>query len=129
MKPIIVSESFPKEINLVWKIISDLKRCDWVPGVKNITLERKIRSFTMEGMGRIKEKIIICDTKTKVLQYSAIQTSIPIKHHLATIKLAEIKNGTLLKWVTEIEPFEFGIFIEKNMLKSLTQLRIVLAEI
>ena len=83
----------------------------------------------MEGMGKIKEKIIICDTKTKVLQYSAIQTSIPIKHHLATIELAGIKNGTLLKWVTEIEPFEFGIFIEKNMLKSLTQLRIVLAEI
>ena len=129
MKPIVVSESFPKEINLVWKIIRGLKRCDWVPGVKNITLEGKIRSFTMEGMGRIKEKIIICDTKTKVLQYSAIQTSIPIKHHLATIKLAEIKNGTLLKWVTELEPFKFGIAIEESMLKSLSQLRIVLAEI
>ncbi len=83
----------------------------------------------MEDMGRIKEKIIICDTKTKVLPYSAIQTSIPIKHHLATIELAEIKNGTLLKWVTEIEPFEFSIAIEESMLKSLTQLRIVLAEI
>ena len=74
---------------------------------------RRIRSFTMEDMGRIKEKIIICDSKTKVLQYSAIQTSIPIKYHLATIELAEIKKGTLLKWVTEIEPFEFGISIEK----------------
>ena len=82
MKPIIVSETYPYKLDLAWEIISDLKRTDWVPGVENITLNGDVRSFTMEGMGKIKEKILLCDERKKILQYSAIQTSIPIKHHL-----------------------------------------------
>ena len=69
MKPIIVSETYPYKLDLAWEIISDLKRTDWVPGVENITLNGDVRSFTMEGMGKIKEKILLCDERKKILQY------------------------------------------------------------
>ena len=65
MKPIIVSETYPYKLDLAWEIISDLKRSDWVPGVENITLDGDVRSFTMEGMGEIKEKILLCDEQKK----------------------------------------------------------------
>lgn len=129
MKPIIVSETYPYKLDLAWEIISDLKRSDWVPGVENITLDGDVRSFTMEGMGEIKEKILLCDEQKKILQYSAIQTSIPIKHHLATIELAEIKEGFLLKWTVEIQPSSYIPAIEQSVLVSLKELHKVLKAI
>ena len=41
----------------------------------------------------------------------------------------ELGTSNKKKKVTEIEPFEFGIAIEESMLKSLSQLRLVLSEI
>ena len=126
MEPIIVSEPYPYKIDLAWEIISDLKRSDWVPGVNSIILNGDVRSFTMEGMGKIKEKILLCDDQKKILQYSAIQTSIPIDHHLATIELAEIQEGFILKWTIEIEPIKYISALEQSVLMALKELHKVL---
>ena len=45
----------------VWSIISDISRCDWVPGVESIELEGNKRVFKMQGMGRLVEEILSCD--------------------------------------------------------------------
>ena len=45
-------------INEVWNILSDISRCDWLPTVNHVELEDDCRVFEMEGMGKIKEKII-----------------------------------------------------------------------
>ena len=102
MRSIVISNSFPVDINEVWKVINDLTRCDWIPGVQKISIKDNIRSFGMEGMGKIKEKIIGCNQESKQLKYSTIETSVPIEHHLSTIELLAIKEGCLLKWTTEI---------------------------
>ncbi|HJM15635.1 MAG TPA: SRPBCC family protein, partial [SAR86 cluster bacterium] len=46
---------------IIWSIVSDLSRSDWVPGVESITLEDNVRTFKMKGMGRLVEKIVKCD--------------------------------------------------------------------
>ena len=94
MKTIEEKRSFNVSPQMIWNIISDLSRSDWVPGVESITLEDNVRTFKMKGMGRLVEKILRCDHDALELEYSAIETLAPINHHLAKIKLVSNDNET-----------------------------------
>ncbi len=127
MKTLTLTESLNHNVNLVWEIISDLSRSDWVPGVDEISLEEDTREFFMQGMGKIKEKILLCDERNKVLKYSAIETPAEIKHHLACIELTESETGCDFSWSTEIDPEIYGSRVEQGMISSLEQLKKILA--
>ena len=88
MEVVELEELLPHTVDAVWTIISDVTRSDWVPAVDNISEADGIRSFSMEGIGEIQEKILKNDAENYCLQYSAIKTPNPLEHHLATIKLA-----------------------------------------
>ncbi len=129
MKTIEEKRSFNVSPQMIWNIISDLSRSDWVPGVESITLEDNVRIFKMKGMGRLVEKIVKCDHDALELQYSAIETLAPINHHLAKIKLVSNENeSTDFIWTTEIDPEEFADAIHQGMVSSLDQLELVLSE-
>ena len=129
MKTIEEKRSFNVSPQMIWNIISDLSRSDWVPGVESITLEDNVRTFKMQGMGRLVEKIVKCDHDALELQYSAIETLAPINHHLAKIKLVSNENeSTDFIWTTEIDPEEFADAIHQGMVSSLDQLELVLSE-
>ena len=128
MKEIEQIRIYPAEVQVVWSIISNLSRSDWVPGVESITLSEDTRIFKMEGMGDLVERIIKCDSETKELHYSAIKTQAPINHHLAKIKLENFEGKTKFIWSTEIDPEIFSDAIEKSMIASLDQLAEVLKE-
>ena len=116
-------------IDKVWKILSDISRCDWLPTVNHVELEQDCRVFEMEGMGKIKEKIIEINQEKKTLKYSAIETRTPIDHHLACMQLNAISDSsTELVWSTEIEPEIFAEAIRQGMLVSAEGLKKVLAE-
>tara|TARA_B100000902_G_scaffold134888_1_gene133270 strand:- start:1328 stop:1717 length:390 start_codon:yes stop_codon:yes gene_type:complete len=104
----------------LWNILSDISRCDWVPSVKEINVEGDCRFFEMEGMGTIKEKILINDHENMILQYSAIKTRTPINHHLATMKILPIDEISCnLTWITEIDPEIFSEAVHQGMLTSI----------
>ena len=126
MKKILETREFDHPIEEIWKIISDVSRSDWVPGVSKITLKDDTRIFEMEGMGDLIERIISCDSSSYELTYSAIKTAIPIDHHLAKIKLIEDADKTVFVWSTEIEPEIFADAIQKGVLASLDGLQSVL---
>ena len=129
MKTIEEKRSFNVSPQMIWNIISDLSRSDWVPGVESITLEDNVRTFKMQGMGRLVEKIVQCDHDALELEYSAIETLAPINHHLAKIKLVSNENdSTDFIWTTEIDPEEFADAILQGMVSSLDQLELVLSE-
>ena len=113
---------FKASPEIIWEIISNISRSDWVPGVENIELDGNKRIFKMAGMGRLVEEIIDCNDENMELSYSAIETVIPIKHHLAKIKLSEVEGNTILEWTTEIDPPEFSEAIRQGILASLEQL-------
>ena len=120
---------FNSAANNLWQILSDVTRCDWIDTVDNIEMEGDCRIFEMAGMGRIKERIIKLDNESMELQYSAVETMAPIKHHLATIKISEeTENKCLLNWTTEIDPEIFADAIHQGMLISIKGLRKVLDE-
>ena len=129
MKTIEEKRLFNVPPQMIWNIISDLSRSDWVPGVEGITLEDNVRTFKMKGMGRLVEKIVKCDHDALELEYSAIETLAPINHHLAKIKLVSNENeSTNFIWTTEIDPEEFADAILQGMVSSLDQLESVLSE-
>ena len=113
----------------LWKILSDVTRCDWIDTVDNIEMEVDCRVFEMAGMGKIKERIIKLDNASMELQYSAVETPAPINHHLATIKISELGDDeSLLCWIAEIDPEMFADAIHQGMLISIKGLRKVLEE-
>ena len=113
----------------LWEILSNVTRCDWIDTVDNIEMEGNCRVFEMAGMGKIKERIIKLDNGSMELQYSAVETSTPINHHLATIKIFEVAdNECILDWTTEIDPETFADAIHQGMLISISGLRKVLDE-
>ena len=126
MKTLTITESLNHNVSLVWEIISDLSRSDWVPGVDEISMEEDTREFFMQGMGKIKEKILLCDERNKVLKYSAIETPAEIKHHLACIELTESETGCDFSWSTEIDPEIYSSGVKQGMISSLEQLKKIL---
>ena len=123
MKKIEESRIYNVEPKLIWEIISDISRSDWVPGVESIEVNGNERTFKMSGMGRLVERIIECNDSEMELTYSAIETMAPIKHHLAKIKLSSQGKETIFQWYTEIDPPEFADAIRGGMLASLGQLQ------
>jgi hypothetical protein len=111
---------------VVWEVISDISRTDWVPGVDKILLNEDTREFFMEGMGKIKEKIVLCDHENMVLKYSAIESPVELNHHLACIEISENEIGCDFKWTTEIDPEIYSSGIEQGMISSLKQLKKIL---
>ena len=119
-------KEFKTSPEIIWKVVSNISRSDWVPGVEKIELVGNKRYFKMVGMGRLVEEIIECDNENMELSYSAVETVIPIQYHLAKIKLSEIEGKTIFEWTTEIDPPEFSEAIRQGMLASLDQLEKVL---
>ena len=124
MKTIKEKEIFPVNAQAIWDIISDPTNSSWVPTVEEISLDGDVRSFSMEGMGELKEKILKIDHDNKIFQYSAILTPAPIEHHLATIQISPLDNDNCeFSCTTEIEPEIFAEGIHQGMLISLIELK------
>ncbi len=106
--------------SFLWNILSDLTRCDWVPTIDSINLEGDCRVFEMDGMGKVKERILLLDNEYMKLKYSAVETPAPIEHHLATMQVTEIDDFSCqLDWTTEIDPEIFAETIHQGMLVSI----------
>ena len=118
---------FDCSANHLWSILSDISRCDWVPTIEKITLEDDCRVFEMEGMGTVKEKILLLDNENMKLQYSAVETRTPIQHHLATMQIISVGEKTCkLEWTTEIDPEIFADAIYQGMLISIDGIKKVI---
>ena len=64
----VLSETLTLECSAasLWNILSDVTRCDWVPTIDSINLEGDCRVFEMEGMGKVKERILLLDNESSV---------------------------------------------------------------
>ncbi len=113
----------------LWEILSDVTRSDWVPAIDNIILDGDCRSFEMDGMGKITEKILLLDNPTMTLEYSAIATPTPIEHHLATMTVSAINTlSCQLEWKTEIDPEILADRIHQGMLVSIEGIKNVISK-
>ena len=127
MKTLNELTTFDCSANHLWLILSDISRCDWVPTIEKITLDGDCRVFEMEGMGSVKEKILLLDNENMKLQYSAVETRTPLQHHLATMQIIRVSEETCqLNWTTEIDPEIFADAIHQGMLISIDGIKKVI---
>lgn len=127
MKTLSETQIFECSSSFLWDILSDVGRCDWVPTIEEITLDGDCRLFEMEGMGTVKERILLLDNEAMRLQYSAIETPTPIEHHLATMQITEISPAQCqLDWTTEIDPEVFSDAVHQGMLISIEGIKSII---
>ena len=126
MQTIHLEQELACPASAVWEVVSDVCRSDWVPMVDSIDLEDDVRSFEMEGVGPVRERILEVDHEALCLRYSAISTPANIEHHLATIRILPNGDSCLLQWTTEIAPNQYADTVRGGMQLSIAGLRKVL---
>lgn len=113
-------------VDSLWELFSDVTRSDWVPFANKILYEDGVRTFIMEGVGEIKEKIIEINHSEKSLTYKVVQSPVPLDHHLAKVTILEDKNFSKLIWVSEIKPDKFEKLIKDGMESSIEKIQKIL---
>ena len=113
-------------VDSLWELFSDVTRSDWVPFANKILYEDGVRTFVMEGVGEIKEKIIEINHSEKSLTYKVVQSPVPLDHHLAKVTILEDKHFSKLIWVSEIEPDKFEKLIKDGMESSIEMIQKIL---
>ena len=126
MKKIRIEKQIKCSVDSLWELFSDVTRSDWVPFANEIILENDIRTFKMDGVGEIKEKIIEKDQANKSLTYSVIKSPAPLDHHLAKVTVLEENNFAKLVWTSEVEPDEFEKLIADGMESSIEMIKKIL---
>ena len=126
MKKIRIEKQIKCSVDSLWELFSDVTRSDWVPFANEIILENDVRTFKMDGVGEIKEKIIEKDQANKSLTYSVIKSPAPLDHHLAKVTVLEENNFAKLVWTSEVEPDEFEKLISDGMESSIEMIKKIL---
>tara|TARA_B100000035_G_scaffold34543_1_gene26227 strand:+ start:19 stop:402 length:384 start_codon:yes stop_codon:yes gene_type:complete len=126
MKKIRIEKQIKCSAESLWELFSDVTRSDWVPFANEIILENDVRTFKMDGVGEIKEKIIEKDQANKSLTYSVIKSPAPLDHHLAKVTVLEENNFAKLVWTSEVEPDEFEKLIADGMESSIEMIKKIL---
>ncbi len=114
------------EPSQLWEIVGTPDRTDWVPGVTDCVFDGEVRSLTLPGAGSIKEKIISRDDPNMTMQYSCIESPMPLESHLAEVQVSASGNQTKFVWKTTVEPEQFEKFIAQSMDGAIEQLRSML---
>lgn len=113
---------------VIWAVVGEPGRVDWVPGVESAEFDGDVRRFKMAGAGGLAERINKRDEARMYLEYSVIESTPPLRSHVASITLEVHEDGTLFTWQTHVEPLEVEPFIAKGMKGSLELLTRILAD-
>jgi len=120
---ILIEHEFQANAQELWHIVGTPDRIDWVPGVTECVFDGEVRRLGMPGAGQIAEKILLHSNESIRLEYSCIESSPPLEHHLATIQLSSIdKDRCMMNWGTEVTPIEVEPYIIKSMQGCLRKL-------
>ena len=126
MKKIRIEKQIKCSADSLWELFADVTRSDWVPFADEIIFENDVRTFKMDGVGEIQEKIIEKDKAKKSLTYSVIKSPAPLSHHIANITVVEDDNFSKLVWTSEVEPDEFEKLILDGMESSVEMIKKIL---
>jgi hypothetical protein len=122
-----IKHFLPFSPQTIWAVVGSPGRVDWVPGVESCDFDGEVRRFKMAGAGGLAERIVSHDDAQMFMEYSVVESTPPLKSHLASINLNPQGDGTEFTWCTDVEPVEVEPFIKKGMLGSLALLEQILA--
>jgi hypothetical protein len=112
--------------SVVWAIVGDVTRIDWVPVITQCSLLGDVRTMTMTGVGEVQERILSRDPVAMRLEYGLINNP-RVTVHRASLQVLPHPAGCELAWTTQIEPDALEPLIAAGMDASLTALRALVA--
>ena len=83
----------PYAPEVIWNIVGEPGRVDWVPGVESAEFDGDVRRFKMAGAGGLAERINKRDEGRMYLEYSVIESTPPLQSHVASIALKHMKKA------------------------------------
>jgi hypothetical protein len=111
---------------VVWAIVGDVTRIDWVPVITHCTLQGDVRTMSMTGVGEVQERILRRDPTAMLLEYGLINNP-RVAVHRASLQVLPHVAGCELRWSTQIEPDALEPLIAAGMDSALQALQAVLA--
>ena len=121
-----IDHQFNTTAEQLWAIVGTPDRIDWVPGATSCQIDGDIRSLTLQGAGRIKERILSHDHQKRTMEYSCFETAAPLQSHRSRIEVIANADGCQLIWQTTVTPSEIEVFIRTSMKDCVTKLEEIL---
>lgn len=121
-----IDHQFNTTAEQLWAIVGTPDRIDWVPGATSCQVDGDIRSLTLQGAGRIKERILSHDNQELTMEYSCFETTAPLQSHRSRIEVIANADGCQLVWQTTVTPSEIEVFIRTSMKDCVTKLEQIL---
>lgn len=121
-----IDHQFSATAEQLWAIVGTPDRIDWVPGATSCRVDGDIRSLTLQGAGRIKERILSHDNQELTMEYSCFETTAPLQSHRSRIEVIANADGCQLVWQTTVTPSEIEVFIRTSMKDCVTKLEEIL---
>lgn len=98
----------------VWKVVADSSTWPtWFPGMDKVVVDDDGtgRTVTLAGFD-VPEAIVTNDDALRRFQYRIRPGGLPVQHHLGTVDVLPVGDGSLVVYSTEIEPDEMGAMID-----------------
>ena len=107
----------------VWAVLGDPTTITrWFPGVLEVTVDGTARVITTASGLTIPEEIVTNDPIQRRFQYRI--TSSIVAHHLATIDVFDLDDGTsLVSYATDCEPDAMALMITGGTGNALLELK------
>ena len=74
-----IEEILPYPPAIIWAIVGEPDRVDWVAGVESAEFDGEVRRFKMVGAGGLAERINVRDAQRMYLEYSVIESTPPLQ--------------------------------------------------
>lgn len=125
MQEVNISGTINTSANKVWELISDFGGLDnFVEAIKECTADGEdvgaIRTITLQDGGEVKEKLESLDNNKRVLEYSILESPMPVKNYKGRMEVNRLNDTT--SEFTWSSTFEAEGGTEKNMKKALAGL-------
>lgn len=90
----------------LWQMIGQFNALpDWHPAVEKSELnkEGQTRTLSLAGGGEIVERLESADDDSKTYTYSIVDSPLPVKNYVSTIKVSGSGDNATVEWSSEFD--------------------------
>jgi len=106
MPKVSMTQNLNVSADQLWQMIGHFNALpDWHPAVEQSELckEGETRTLSLAGGGKIVEKLEASDHDSKTYTYSIVDSPLPVKNYLSTIKVSGSGDNATVEWSSEFE--------------------------
>lgn len=106
MPKISMTQDLKVSADQLWQMIGHFNALpDWHPAIEKSELNKagETRTLSLAGGGQIVEKLESTDDDSKTYTYSIVDSPLPVKNYVSTIKVSGSGDNATVEWSSEFE--------------------------